>query len=424
MPRSEEKITLEENWVNPNEPREGSRRSSRKRLFKEPEVIQHRLLLGPTLARRKSRKKRRKEQDKNASESGKNQSKKDEASVRLTRKGEFRRKLGPHGENLTLSREAALPDNVLNQQPPSPIANHASETSATRHKTPSSPSVSRKRQTSVGSAEHGKEQRKKSQESDERRPSDDARTIIDLTRSPTRTLAPAITPSASTFLSPGSSSLIPSSLLVHNPGAALVSPLGLCYDREIQSILSLNRRQMLEDSKTLQLLRRREHAVQLMQRSTDVSSIIASSRLVREYYAGTLMDASTQLLLEEAEGRGVLWLCKLLVRSFSKPILLGGLGFSPTKAKLIADEVVVNLADMIGKIDLSYETLVGIRILPHDALAISPMLRVIGATIRENSLAFRQEILMKSDTTCFGLSVIPTASYPSLPLGLATAYRF
>lgn len=45
-------------WTNPNMPMVGSRRSQRKRVFKEPSEIKHRLLLEPTLAGRRSREKR------------------------------------------------------------------------------------------------------------------------------------------------------------------------------------------------------------------------------------------------------------------------------------------------------------------------------------------------------------------------------
>ncbi|CAJ1962997.1 unnamed protein product [Cylindrotheca closterium] len=477
--RTSRRTVLKKTWKNPNEPREGSRRSQRKRVpvFKAPDVIRHRLLLEPTLARRKARKRRREQDNDHDHDSSDGKSTLDKRTERMTRKDELRRKLGPHGlgnsESVSVASEskiAATPDNILSQQPAP--SNH----SATTFKT-NSHSRNRSAKTTVSHPVEGPPKyhraptpplpppppppppsvtvatRTKPRKSPPKRT---ATPKVPTIQSPAaaRTSNPASTaphhctaapkepiqnPTAAAIASPveqpttipknqhtDGRGVAPNTIPIRNQAAYIASPpvgLSTC-DSEIQSFMAWNHRQILEDTQTLKMLQKRERAIQLMQRAVDVPSVIASARLVREFYQGVHMDSATRVVLEEAEGRGMVWLSKLLTRSFSKPVVLGGIGFPAAKAKLIADEIVINLGDMIGKIDTTYHTLVGIHILPNDAVLIVPNIREIARAIKEKSLAFRQDIILKAQTS-FGLQMMPTASYPSsLSFGTSMAYGF
>ncbi|KAL3934825.1 MAG: hypothetical protein SGBAC_009541 [Bacillariaceae sp.] len=429
---------LENCWTNPNEPREGSRRSARKRriskVSEEPTVIRHRLLLEPTLARRRARQRRR-EQEENAARS-EGQSKLDKRPESVARKDALRRKLGPHGHNTPLSASNETTNSTTPDSFPSRKFAASSQSSAaaapdTITSSSRDSSLNALAPPRTGTTKEGPSNRAPTP------PLVPAAKISNSTITPPQCNAvpsiPVPSPAAVTaspsglpmnhnevqvlgVARPQYTDIVPG-IPIHNPAAAIVSPIGIpTYNAEIRDLMSWNRRQMLDDSHTLETLRKRERAVLLMQRSTDVSSVIASSRLVREFYVGSLLDPSTQVLLENAEGRGMLWLAKLLTGSFSKPMVLGGLGFPLDNAKLIAEEIVVNLGDMIGKIAITYDALVGIHILPHDAMLIAPTLRVIASAIKEKSLAFRQDIILKAETS-FGLQMMPTATYPSISLG-------
>jgi hypothetical protein len=103
---------------------------------------------------------------------------------------------------------------------------------------------------------------------------------------------------------------------------------------------------------------------------------------------------SATAILEDAETRGIVLLSNLLLSSFLKPRLLGGLGFSYTKANLVVEGIILRLADLIGRINISLEALMALGLSLNDSIEIGTHLRVIGTAIREKSLSLRHLLIV------------------------------
>jgi hypothetical protein len=369
----------EQTWNNPNMPRAGSRKSPRKKVFEGSKVIKHRLLLEPTLAGRRSKTRRR----------GPGEVFKI-PDVKETRQdvGNQRSEADNYGQSKVFQTpERKKPSQLNRPNPVTPdvVSSHQASSSTT--------STSAKESTGLAPSEVS------SLEKANQRDSISNHQLLGDHANQTKHRAlrdrpkPVLLPVRKTAMDhpivitsqePGLRYSSQQSTPTNPPSCATINPQYTSPGRS---------RSILELTRFFELLNRREIALNLMRNATTLSSVVASTRLVRELYAGCRMESATAIL-EDAETRGIVLLSNLLLSSFLKPRLLGGLGFSYTKANLVVEGIILRLADLIGRINISLEALMALGLSLNDSIEIGTHLRVIGTAIREKSLSLRHLLIV------------------------------
>jgi hypothetical protein len=365
-----------QSWNNPNMPRAGSRKSPRKKVFEESKVIKHRLLLEPTLAGRRSRTQRR--------GSGEVSKIPDVKEIRQN-VGNHRSEAGECGQSKVFQTPERKKPSQLNR--PNPVTPASLPTTCTSAKESTSLASSKvscleraKRPYSFSNHDHTNQTR--------------YRTLRDKPKPVLLPIRKTVMdhPIVITSREPGLSSSSQQSTPTNPP-----SCLRLTSTTINPQYTSPGRSRSESELTTgfLELLNRRGIALNLMRNATTLSSVVASTRLVRELYVGCQIESATAILLEDAETRGIILLTKLLLSGFLKPRLLGGLGFSYNKASLVVEGIILRrLADLIGRIDISLEALMALGLSLNDSIEIATHLREIGEAIHEKSLSLRHLIIV------------------------------
>jgi hypothetical protein len=377
--------TYETQWANPNEPMLGSRKSPRKQVFKNPIVIKHRLLLEPTIARRRL------------------QSKRDQESKRmamarfphLRQEGNEKEKT-TNSSTVTKKVNAKENDKATRTAPQTPTRESSEVTPPTTPDAVGNMSHS----DTVSKKEKSEKNSRKKYPKSTRNPSyEPFEAKLDFTSHVLSNLRYAKIMGrlqAGPYPSRGQTSALYTSSNPITEALQLSRSLLVLSDIsrsttsccEAETLLDVVR---VERSKFLKV---RGVLVNQLLSATDVATIVASARLLKQLYGPRQMDSSTSLLLSNAENSGKKLMKELLMESFIKPPMLGGLGISPSKASLMISHIIYCLGASLGAVDISLDILIPLGFSLNDAVAFTPLLRLLGDSIQEKTFCLRSLLRM------------------------------
>eukprot|EP00980_Cylindrotheca_fusiformis_P002690 scaffold627_cov125-Cylindrotheca_fusiformis.AAC.7 len=377
-------------------PKVGSRKSPRRKVLAKPEVIKHRLLLGPTLAERKARKRRRERSALLATVTTRQALRSCRSKERNAERTKVFRTPNRNNSFNPNRTHPVTPDKVSSRQTgdgttgDSAIrriqsARNSQESPGGTNPGPIAPgAVSSHAASQATSRSSKKETEQVLGVSTNKKCSNDAKKHHD--RKQKKPRKPPMRHHSLPSLREGGQdnpSEQRTELAQRTFGLArsAVNPRSVSFENNNRAIPAY-----------LLRLKRREVVVNIARHSSGLSNTIASTRLLREEYEGYQMEPAIALLLHEAESRGKLLLSKILMTNCLQSTFVGGLGFSYNKSTLIVERIILCFGDLIGRVEISFEALLSLGISLSDSLEIVPFLRAIGDGIREASLSCRQLI--------------------------------
>jgi hypothetical protein len=141
------------------------------------------------------------------------------------------------------------------------------------------------------------------------------------------------------------------------------------------------------------LLRRRKVALEALMIATDLPSLFAALRIVGELHDSSEFHPVAARLVEDAQmaGRGLLQ--QSLVERFTSPRAFGGLAFSDTKALLLIDHIFRILGPSLGTVHLTVEKLVSNGFPLMDSIEMLPHLGLIVSNIQDKTYALTQMVM-------------------------------